>query len=68
MRKHRHTLDLTPELDALLKKMAADRGITLSEVLRRAIALYRAAEAAHASGNEVCEVRQGSICSRYVWF
>jgi len=68
MRKHRHTLDLTPEMDKLLKAMADQRGITLSEVLRRAIALYRAAENAHANGGEICEVRGGAIYARYVWF
>ncbi len=40
MKKVRFTVDMSPEMERLLEKLALESGTTKSEVFRRAIGLY----------------------------
>jgi predicted transcriptional regulator len=68
MKKMRHSLDLSPESNEALSALAKQRGISLSEVLRRALALYKAAEEAKTNGKKLCAVVGNKIEHEFIWF
>jgi len=49
----RISLDMSPEANDLLERLASENGTTKSQILRRAVALYHAAYEATASGKSV---------------
>lgn len=49
----RLSLDMSPEANDLLERLALDNGTTKSQILRRAVALYHAAYEAKVSGKSV---------------
>lgn len=69
MRENRVTLDLTKEMKTLLDKLAKDDGITLSEVLRRSIALFASAKKyAKQEQAEITVSRNGKILYKLIGF
>jgi len=67
-RKIRLSLDLTPAMKKIIEDLAEAEGATQGEILRRAIALLRAAKQAERNGRHICTVYKGKIDSRFVGF
>lgn len=67
-RKIRLSLDLTPAMKKIIEDLAEAEGTTQGEVLRRAIALLKAAKQAERSGRQICTVYKGKIDCRFVGF
>jgi hypothetical protein len=51
--KIRLSLDVTPEVKAIIDQLAERNGTTQADVLRRAIALYKVVKEAEATNGEV---------------
>lgn len=49
----RISLDMSPEANDLLERLATENGTTKSQILRRAVALYHVAHEATLSGKSV---------------
>lgn len=49
----RLNLVITKQLDAMLEKLAGEKGTNKSEILRKALALYEVASDAKAHGNKL---------------
>lgn len=54
----RVSLDMSPEDNDLLEKLASAHGTTKSQILRRAVALFHVASEAKASGNRIAVIDQ----------
>lgn len=68
MKKIRLSLDLTPEMKAILEKLAEDRGINQGEAIRRGLALLKAVSDAEKDGEYPALVKDGKVVARLVGF
>ena len=66
MKSIRLSLDVTEEMYAIIDGLARSRGVTHSEVLRRAIAVLKAADAAMQRGEEVGSFKDGRVKTKFV--
>jgi len=64
--KIRLSLDLNPEMKAILEGLAAKVGGSQSEVLRRAIALLKTIKDAEAQGETPALIKDGKIIAKIV--
>jgi hypothetical protein len=62
----RLSLDLTPEMYEVVNKLAIDAGTNKSDVLRRAIGLYKVSKEGEKEGKFTALVKEGKIDTRLV--
>ena len=66
MKSIRLSLDVTEEMNEIIEKLAWSRGVTKSEILRRAIAVLKASDAAMKRGEEVGSFKDGRVKTKFV--
>ena len=67
-KKIRLSLDLTPDMKALLEKLASDMGTNQGEIIRRAVILFKAIKDREKKGESPALVKDGKIVVRLVCF
>lgn len=65
-KKIRFTLDLTPEMKTAIDELASISGTTQADILRRAIALLRAAKQGEQQGESIAMVKDDKVVARLV--
>ena len=68
MKKIRMSLDVTPEMKAVIDGLASRAGINQGEVLRRAIALFNAAQKARENGEDLAVIKDDEIKYKLVGY
>jgi hypothetical protein len=68
MKKIRLSLDVTPEMKAIIEGLAARAGTNQGEMLRRAVALFNAAQNAKERGEELAVISGEEIKYKLVGY
>ncbi len=63
VKKIRLSLDVTPPMKEIIEELASEMGTNQGEVLRRAIALLRAAKKVEKDGEQLCATKDGKTVS-----
>jgi len=66
MSKIRLSLDVTPQMNLIIDRLAKDNGITKAEVLRRSVAFYNAISKGQRNGEEPAMIKNGKIIARLI--